>query len=321
MYLQPHNLIKQPDLNSGIEMELNWLEDFISLANTGSFSKAATHRNVSQSAFSRRIHSLENWLGTSLIDRHTHPISLTDAGTQLVDTANLVIRTIYKIREDFGYRERTRLRTLNLGVADHLAVHFVPAWLQSVRAFLGDRKIQLVTGLKAGMGFVELLKDRELDFLLAYGGSVSKRGNDSSLFRSVTLGSDELLPVCKTTLRKDETYHFPTTAEKPVPFVGYMPASAMANLVNQESIEHANEIHLKPVMETGAVETIRALVLEGFGMAWLPYTAIREDLKLGLLTEMGDKSHRIPFTIELYRYTANTRPEVILLWDKLRAGK
>jgi hypothetical protein len=48
MYLQPHKLIKQPDLNSGIEMELNWLEDFISLANTGSFSKAATHRNVSQ---------------------------------------------------------------------------------------------------------------------------------------------------------------------------------------------------------------------------------------------------------------------------------
>ena len=102
-----------------------------------------------------------------------------------------------------------------------------------------------------------------------------------------------------------------------MPFISYMPASAMANLVNKESVEHADEVHLKPVIETGAVETIRALVLEGFGMAWLPRTAISEDLRLGLLTEMGDKSHRIPFNIELYRYTANTRAEIILLWDKL----
>ncbi len=142
---------------------------------------------------------------------------------------------------------------------------------------------------------MELLKSRDLDFLLAYGGSVSKRGHDSSLFRSLTLGQDELLPVCKTSLRKNKTYHFPTTPDDPVPFISYMPASAMANLVNHESIEHANAIHLKPVMETGAVEAIRALVLEGFGMAWLPRTAIREDLRLGSLTEMGDKSYRIPF--------------------------
>jgi DNA-binding transcriptional LysR family regulator len=137
------------------------------------------------------------------------------------------------------------------------------------------------------------------------------------LFRSLTLGHDELLPVCKTSLREDKTYHFPTMPDNPVPIVGYMPASAMANLVNHESIENADKIHLKPVIETGAVETIRALVLEGFGMAWLPRTAIRADLRLGLLTEMGEKSHRIPFTIELYRYTANTKAEIVLLWDKL----
>ncbi len=110
-------------------MDLGWLEDFISLANTGSFSEAATHRNISQSAFSRRIHALENWLGTPLVDRHTHPVTLTDAGSQLVDTASQVVRTVYKTREDFDAREYSRLRTLRLGVADHLAVHFAPSWL------------------------------------------------------------------------------------------------------------------------------------------------------------------------------------------------
>ena len=46
---------------------------------------------------------------------------------------------------------------------------------------------------------------------------------------------------------------------------------------------------------------------------------LNTDMSAGSITEMGDKSHRIPFTIELYRYAANTRAEIILLWDKLLA--
>ena len=109
-------------------MELEWLQDFVSLANTGSFSKSAEHRHISQSAFSRRIQALENWLGTSLINRHTHPISLTEAGTQLVQTAHLVIRTIYKTKEDYGNHEAGRARTLKIGVANHLSIHYLPHW-------------------------------------------------------------------------------------------------------------------------------------------------------------------------------------------------
>jgi len=50
-------------------MDTKWLEDFISLAETGSFSRSAEMRHVTQPAFSRRIQSLESWLGTDLIDR------------------------------------------------------------------------------------------------------------------------------------------------------------------------------------------------------------------------------------------------------------
>lgn len=302
------------------DMELGWLEDFISLANTGSFSKAAEHRSISQSAFSRRIHSLEDWLGTILIDRHTHPISLTDSGIQLIATAKQVVRTVYQTREDFGYRENARQRALSLGVADHLAIHFVPSWLPGIQPFLGDRKIQLITGLKAGLGFIELLKTQELDFLLAYGGSVSSADHESGVFESLKLGQDELLPVCKKSLRAEPTYHFPGVPEKPVPFIGYIPASAMANLVNHEAVEHMGSIHLNTVIETGTVETIKALVLQGLGMAWIPRTAIREELRLGLLSELGNKSHRIPFTIELFRNAANRKPDIIMLWDKIRTG-
>ena len=61
-------------------MNLIWLEDFLALAATGNFSRAAEERHRSQPAFSRRIRALEEWLGADLFDRSTQPARLTEAG-------------------------------------------------------------------------------------------------------------------------------------------------------------------------------------------------------------------------------------------------
>ncbi|WP_163468518.1 LysR family transcriptional regulator, partial [Klebsiella michiganensis] len=42
-------------------VETKWLEDFVSLAETRSFSRSAQLRHVTQPAFSRRIQALEAW--------------------------------------------------------------------------------------------------------------------------------------------------------------------------------------------------------------------------------------------------------------------
>jgi len=55
-------------------METKWLEDFVSFAETRSFSRSAT-----QPAFSRRIQALEAWAGTDLVDRSVYPARLTPA--------------------------------------------------------------------------------------------------------------------------------------------------------------------------------------------------------------------------------------------------
>jgi DNA-binding transcriptional LysR family regulator len=62
-------------------MNTKWLEDFISLADTRSFSRSAQLRHVTQPAFSRRIQSLEAWTGFALVDRSSYPTRLTPAGT------------------------------------------------------------------------------------------------------------------------------------------------------------------------------------------------------------------------------------------------
>ena len=67
-----------------MQVEIKWLEDFVSLANTRSFSKSAIERSVTQSAFSRRIRALEEWLGVVLFDRTALPVRLTAQGEQFL---------------------------------------------------------------------------------------------------------------------------------------------------------------------------------------------------------------------------------------------
>ncbi len=62
-------------------METAYIKYFLSVARCLSFSQAAEENNISQSALSKAIMRLERELGCKLIDRRSHPVSLTQAGT------------------------------------------------------------------------------------------------------------------------------------------------------------------------------------------------------------------------------------------------
>ena len=61
-------------------MHIKWLDDFVSLAKTRSFTRAAEERQVTLPAFGRRIKSLESWVGVPLVNRGTYPATLTEEG-------------------------------------------------------------------------------------------------------------------------------------------------------------------------------------------------------------------------------------------------
>jgi DNA-binding transcriptional LysR family regulator len=79
-------------------MELVWLLDFVALAKIGSFTDAAKARNSSQAAFSRRIQSLEHWVGARLFERAAFPIDLTPAGKKFAPIAQNLIAQIENSR-------------------------------------------------------------------------------------------------------------------------------------------------------------------------------------------------------------------------------
>ena len=71
---------------------LNWLRAFEAAARHLSFTQAAKELNVTQSAVSQHVRSLETYLGRELFIRRTRALHLTEAGASYLPT----------IREAFG---------------------------------------------------------------------------------------------------------------------------------------------------------------------------------------------------------------------------
>lgn len=89
-------------------MNTKWMEDFLCLADTRSFSRSAIVRHASQPAFSRRIQALESWLGTTLVDRSSTPLSLTTAGHQFRDHALGIVELVHEARHSLRHAPDSR---------------------------------------------------------------------------------------------------------------------------------------------------------------------------------------------------------------------
>lgn len=77
-----------------MEVELRHLRAFVEVAASRSFTRAATRLFITQPALTRTIRQLESLLGAALIDRGTHPVSLTPAGEEFLPYAARILRDL-----------------------------------------------------------------------------------------------------------------------------------------------------------------------------------------------------------------------------------
>ena len=77
-------------------MDWDKLKIFHTVAEAGSFTNASTILNLSQSAISRQIQSLEKDLKINLFERHARGLVLTSNGEYLFKTANDVISNVLR---------------------------------------------------------------------------------------------------------------------------------------------------------------------------------------------------------------------------------
>jgi DNA-binding transcriptional LysR family regulator len=70
------------------------LESFVTVVDSGSIVAAAAKLHLTQSAVTRRVQSLEEALGVSLLDRQTRPLQLTTAGKATYESAKPVLSSV-----------------------------------------------------------------------------------------------------------------------------------------------------------------------------------------------------------------------------------
>ena len=124
--------ISTPDWNG---LELRHFTALSTIAEEGSFGKAALSLGYSQSAISQQIASMERIVGTRLLERPggPRPVVLTEAGELLLTHADAIRARLHAARADFDALSSGRAGTLRVGTYQSVGATIVPAVLQRLR--------------------------------------------------------------------------------------------------------------------------------------------------------------------------------------------
>ena len=286
-------------------MELSEIEDFLALAKTGSFRRAADLRNVTQPAFSRRVMALEERMGTPLFDRSVTPVVLTPAGDRFYTHAETLSRNMAKAWEDARSAVSALDNPIRLVVSHTLAISFFPMWWKECTRKFPDMNVRL-TGQRIEQCVTDL-REGLADFAMIHASPNLLPFSDTTGLKSLRLGSDKIMPVMAKRLMGQSTG-----------LLAYAPGSFLSRLT--EVLINDIPTHRKRmdvVFESPSAEVLKAMTLAGFGMAFLPESLIEDDLNQEFLVPALPKKHSLDLDVLILRPTRHLSEAAETLWGHL----
>lgn len=305
-------------------MEIRWLEDFLALARTRHFSRAAEEQNVTQPTFSRRIKLLEEEMGTTLINRQTLPLSLTPAGEAFLGMCHDVTRRVGATRQRLAQMAEEQAGQLRLGAPQGLLTSFLPAWLAS-----WENPPPLVPYLRATawlMGdYFQALASGEIDMAICYwpvSGSPLELANDDTEY--VTLGRERFIPVSlpdangAPRFALDSGRSSKSGKTRSLPLIAYHPRGMIDAAIRAHLDRLGDCPTLTVLNESIQSGNIRELVSLGYGLGWLPERSLGGAMNSGELVAAGQPRWNVEFEIRLYRHLSTGRASVTDTWQQIR---
>ena len=300
-------------------METKWLEDFVSLAETRSFSRSAQQRHITQPAFSRRIQALEAWAGVDLVDRSSYPTRLTPAGETLHGQALEILESLQVARNLMRAHPAGGPDMIEFAVPHTLAFTFFPHWLTELRARFGAVKSRLVA-LNVHDAVLRLTEGG-CDLLIAYHHPAQPLPLPPERYEMLSIGSETLAPYAKPDAEGAPMYHLPGTAGEPIPFLGYAAGAYMSQMVELILRAMPVPLALDPVYETDMAEGLKAMALEGHGLAFLPASSVRRELAARRLVPAAGEGYVVTMDVRIYRdrpaFARHPRVAADALWKFL----
>lgn len=295
-------------------LELTWLEDCIALAQSLNFSRAAASRFVTQPAFSRRIVSLEEWLGTPIFERNRRGVSLTRAGEVFVKQVPEIIRALYTLRsESIEAAGETRPDVI-FSATHALSFSFFPALMRNNEKIARFGSFRLLSDSLSACE--RMMEKGDAQFLLCYYHPHMHINLDQSKYLSVRLGREVLQPYSKCDpVTREPLFH--VSGGRKFPFLSYSAESGLGRILSNTSPVNRARRGMETAFTADLAATLLAMVKAGDGIAWLPETLAAPDADAGTITVAAKKESGlwVPIEIRLFRPAEKMSRAVEALWE------
>lgn len=267
------------------------LQVFVSVIESGSISAAAEKMGQTPSGVSRTLSRLEAKLETTLINRTTRRMDLTEEGKFFLERARHILEQMESLEERLSSSRQTPAGRLRINAASPFMLHCIVPHVAEFRQRYPDIELEL----NSDDWFIDLL-EQSTDIAIRIGVLP-----DSTL-HARSLGSCLLNIVASPAYL--QRHGSPKTAEDLAQhvLVGFTHVESL----NQWPLRHAegDRLSIKPVISASSGDTLRHLVLEGVGIACLSDFMTNDDLREGRLVCLlkgANSGYRQPIHAVYYR--------------------
>lgn len=247
---------------------------FISIAETGSFTKSALQNNVAQSALSRRVRDLEAEMGATLFYRNGRGVVLTEAGETFLAAARAILAQCETLRQDMRRVSGELDGTVKLAVPPSVGLVLLAPLLRQIRADHPRIRMRVLEGFSGHVA--DWLAAGKVDLAVLYKMKASTLLDaEHLLFEDMFLISAADAPP----IGQGDRVTMAEVADQELVLPG---APHGLRLLMEDAAARA-QVTLNVGMEVETLPTIYDLVATGGLRTVLPLAAVKQQVRDGLL--------------------------------------
>ena len=244
------------------------------VVDTGSVTAAAEQLEQTVSGISRALRRLEDKLGTTLMNRTTRRLSLTDEGHAFLERARAILAAVDEAEELMAVRREQPAGRLRINAAPPFLLHVVAPLVAQFRALYP----QITLELNADDLPIDLLQE-DTDVAIRIGPLV-----DSTL-RARPLGHSAVRVLASPAYLKAQG--------RPKDVAQLVARHTLIGFNQPESLNlwplrglHGDRLRIAPAIKASSGETLRRLALEGVGIVSLSDFMTAEDRRQGTFVQV-----------------------------------